>query len=84
MLKNKNKIRSKYKIKIISLVMTVLIILPIISGCGEKESQKYLVDLEVWGVFDDNSDFAEIIGEFKKVKPFVYRVTYKKITLDIY
>ncbi|HBI17069.1 MAG: hypothetical protein UR60_C0042G0008 [Candidatus Moranbacteria bacterium GW2011_GWF2_34_56] len=80
MIKNKEK----YKIKIIALLLVVFMIVPIISGCAETKSQKYLVDLEIWGSFDDNGDFAEIFGALKKVNPFIDNIVYKKIPINTY
>ncbi|MFA6184206.1 MAG: extracellular solute-binding protein [Parcubacteria group bacterium] len=82
MLKNKKKYKTK--IKIMSLMVILLMVIPIISGCAESKSQKYAVDLEIWGSFDDTGDFSEIIGEFKKANPFVDNIIYKKVPVDSY
>lgn len=79
--KNKNKFNLK---KTIALTVLVFMLLPIFSGCAESPSKKYLVDLEVWGSFDDNSDFSEIFAAFKGANPFVRNITYKKIPVDSY
>lgn len=78
------KQKYKYKIKITSLALVLFLILPVVSGCAESKSQKYIVDLEIWGSFDDNGDLSDIIGEIKKVDPFIDTVTYKKIPIDTY
>ena len=85
MFKNKNKNNHKSSlIKIISLSVIFFLVVPIFSGCAESSSKKYLVDLEVWGSFEDNSDFSEIFGAFKKADPFVRNINYKKIPVDSY
>ena len=61
-----------------------LLIMPIFSGCSQKKSNKYKIDLEIWGVFDDNSDFAEIMSEYKKVNPFINKIVYRKFSVDSY
>ncbi|KKP68019.1 MAG: Extracellular solute-binding protein family 1 [Candidatus Moranbacteria bacterium GW2011_GWE1_35_17] len=80
MIKNKKK----YKIKIVALLLAIFMIVPVVSGCAETKSQKYLVDLEVWGSFDDNNDFSEILAELRAVNPFIEKVVYKKIPIDSY
>jgi len=77
--KNKNKL-----IKVISLLVAIFIVAPFLSGCSESGSKKYLVDLEVWGAFDDNSDFSKIFEGVKDTNPFIRNIVYKKIPVDTY
>lgn len=85
MSKNKNKTEKRINlIKMTSLLLILFMIVPIFSGCEESASKKYIVDLEVWGSFDDTGDFSEIFTAFKKVDPFVRNISYKKIPIDSY
>lgn len=59
-------------------------VMPVISGCAESKSNKYSLDLEVWGSFDDNSDFSEILAKLNKANPFINKVVYKRIPIDSY
>jgi ABC-type glycerol-3-phosphate transport system substrate-binding protein len=77
--KNKNKI-----IKTISFLIVVFMIIPMLSGCSSSGSKKYLVDLEIWGSFDDTGDFSQIFGAAKDANPFIRNIVYKKIPIDSY
>lgn len=79
--KNKNK---KKLIKTIAILMAIFIVVPFLSGCTETGSKKYLVDLEVWGAFDDSGDFSKIFEGIKKADPFIRNISYKKIPIDTY
>ncbi len=75
--------KKKFVKTIVILLMFVLIV-PLFSGCSEKSSNKYKIDLEIWGVFDDNTDFAEAISEYRNINPFIDKITYKKFPVDGY
>lgn len=56
-----------------------------LSGCGIKSSpEAYKIDLEVWGVFDDSDAYADIIGEYAKLNPYVETITYRKLQPETY
>lgn len=78
-MKNKKKIT-----KILILLLAVSLIVPFFSGCGNKASTQYLVDLEIWGVFDDADDYVDLISEYRKINPFVGNISYKKFTIENY
>lgn len=50
-----------------------------LSGCGAKPPA-YVVDLEIWGLFDDSDTFNEAIVEYKKINPHVGEIKYRKLT----
>lgn len=53
------------------------------SGC-KKPSPTYKVNLEIWGVFDSNDAYSEIISEYRRINPFIGDIRYKKFTVDNY
>ena len=71
---------SKTKIVVSFLVIGFLVVL---SGCGKKNSG-YKLNLEVWGVFDDSNDYAEIFSKYKEVNKFIGEIKYRKFTIDTY
>lgn len=77
----------KKTIIIIAVVVVVLLIALGIFFSGsllKSTSQKYEVDLEVWGLFDDSDVFSEIFENFKKIDPNIRQINYKKLTTDTY
>jgi len=74
---------TKKKIKLISLFAVFLFSVMFFSGCG-KQNTGYLVNLEIWGLFDDSSDYEEIITEYKKINPYVGEIRYRKFTPETY
>ena len=59
--------------------------LVLISGCGCKPvTQKYKVDLEVWGPIDDTDSYAEIFNNYRKLNPNVGNIVYKKQRIETY
>ncbi|MGW8185131.1 MAG: ABC transporter substrate-binding protein [Candidatus Moraniibacteriota bacterium] len=76
--------KKKYRIKMTALTLIIFLVVPFLSGCAEKSSQKYLVNLEIWGSFDDTEDFNQMLGEIQKANPFIEDVIYKKIPIDSY
>lgn len=81
MKKNKNK---NIIIKTVSMLLVVFVLMPILSGCSESPSKKYMVNLEVWGSFDDSGDFSKIFDSFKDANPFIKNIVYKKIPINTY
>lgn len=77
----KNKMNIKFKI-----LISIALILPVFlfSGCGKPKSVPYLVDLEIWGLFDSSDVFLETITEYKRINPYVGNIKYKKLTPDTY
>lgn len=85
MKKNKIKIKNKYNyIKKISLALVIFLMVPFLTGCETAGSQRYSLDLEVWGSFDDTNDFSDIIAAAMESNPFIKNIIYKKIPIDTY
>jgi len=80
MLKNKHK----KTIKTFSALLAMILAVPIFSGCSSSSSNKYSVDLEIWGSFDDSNDLVTIFNAFQKADPFVRNINYKKIPIQSY
>ncbi|MFZ2153819.1 MAG: extracellular solute-binding protein [Candidatus Moraniibacteriota bacterium] len=81
------KNKKKYKINLHRGVASflVFVMLPLfMGGCGTQKSATYKAELEIWGSFDDNDDFSEIISEYKKINPFIGDIIYKKVPIDSY
>lgn len=56
----------------------------VLSGCGLRDqTEAYVVDLEVWGIFDDSNAYQEIFNAYKGINPHV-RITYRKFPVDTY
>ncbi|HBP01544.1 MAG: hypothetical protein UX75_C0033G0006 [Candidatus Moranbacteria bacterium GW2011_GWE2_47_10] len=72
--------------KNIKIILSLLAFVPVLffSGCNEPKSVPYLVNLEIWGVFDSSDVFVEAIAEYKKVNPYVGEIKYKKFSPDTY
>lgn len=73
----------KSKIRIIAVLLAILVV-PVFSGCGSSNQASYMVNLEIWGVFDDSTVFNEIINQYKQVNPYVGEIKYKKFSQDTY
>ena len=69
--------------KIITSFFSVALML-ILSGCGSSTATTYKIDLEIWGLFDDSVTYDSIIGEYKKINPYVGEIKYKKSSADTY
>lgn len=81
------KNKKKYKINLHRGVASFLVFLMLplfMGGCGTQKSATYKAELEIWGSFDDNDDFSEIISEYKKINPFIGDIIYKKVPIDSY
>ncbi len=70
--------------KKISVLVVLFLAVTVLSGCLKKADSKYDVTIEVWGVFDDSSDYNDIIQEYRKKHPFVKGITYRKFTIEEY
>ncbi len=72
--------------KNILFLMAVVCSTVFLSGCGFKSSapEKYLVRLEVWGVFDDSDAYTEIFNDYQKMNPYIGQITYRKLPLETY
>lgn len=72
-------------VKIISAFFMLAGIM-LISGCGCKQTnpKQYTLNLEIWGLFDNQEAFSDIIENYKKVNPNIGQVTYKKLAVDTY
>ncbi len=81
----------KAKIKIIKNKKTIAAFflmagILVVSGCGLKQPnpKRYTINLEVWGLFDDQDAFNKIIDTYKKLDPNIGDITYKKMSPDTY
>lgn len=67
---------------------SLLLLLPVflLSGCSLTKPQEvpYLIDLEIWGIFDDTDAFGTLFEQYRKYNPFVGSTEYKKFTLENY
>lgn len=73
------------KTKIILSSFAIIGVL-ILAGCGCKQPnpKQYTINLEVWGLFDDQSAFSTIIENYKKLNPNIGEIAYKKMSPDTY
>ena len=74
---------TKYKSRIL-LAFLAIAIVPFFSGCAAEQQAGYVVNLEVWGIFDDSSVYNEIINQYKKINPYVGEIKYRKFSQDTY
>ncbi|MBP7060641.1 MAG: extracellular solute-binding protein [Candidatus Moranbacteria bacterium] len=76
--------QSKYQRMLMSVLLLGSAVL--FSGCGFKSSgvEGYKVSLEVWGVFDDSDAYASVIGDYKKLNPFIQKIEYRKLSPETY
>ena len=76
------------KIIQIAVVLTVILVIVItglfVFGKKDKPKGKYSMDLEMWGVFDNSSDYETIFSDYIKLNPHIDDITYKKFTVDKY
>jgi len=72
------------KNKIISFIVLLIFVFSF-SGCGCKESTPgFGLNLEVWGVNDDQDVFYEIFQKYPKINPKIKKVTYRKFSAETY
>lgn len=70
-----------FRVGILSILTLVVLAL---SGCGFRDqTTAYVVNLEIWGAFDDSDAYQEIIGAYRNLNPHV-RITYRKFPVDTY
>ncbi|EKE25138.1 MAG: hypothetical protein ACD_5C00275G0002 [uncultured bacterium] len=65
------------------LAFLAVAIVPFFSGCGSQD-EGYLVNLQIWGVFDDSTVFNEIISQYKTLNPYIGEIKYRKFSQDTY
>lgn len=63
--------------------ISLIAIVPIISGCGSS-NPGYLVNLEIWGTRNDSTSYNEIIGQYKKLNPYIGDIKYRKFSESTY
>jgi len=80
-LHNKIKIKMNYRRITGFLLVSILTLTPFLFyGCGDKGTViPYKLTLEIWGVFDDSGNFADINTGYIGSNPRVEKVIYKKI-----
>lgn len=73
-------------IKRIFLAFFLVIISVSFSGCGCKQqtAATYKINLEVWGLFDNEDPYRDTFDAFIKQNPSVGNIRYKKMTPDSY
>lgn len=65
-------------------MLVVALMMLTLSGCGLRdETSSYVVNLEIWGVFDDTDAYQETITAYRNLNPHV-RITYRKFPVDTY
>lgn len=75
----------KNKKKLVSIFVTSLLVFSL-SGCGLKKQVgvSYKMNLEVWGVFDDQDDYSEIFKKYQEVNPQIEQISFRKLPPDTY
>ncbi|EKE16013.1 MAG: hypothetical protein ACD_11C00054G0003 [uncultured bacterium] len=73
----------KAKIKKLLLIFAIISPLVLFSGCG-KQNTGYMVNLEIWGLFDSSIVYDEIINQYKKVNPYIGDIKFRKFTPETY
>ena len=68
----------------IALALLMIAAIPLLSGCGTSTSSGYVVNLEIWGPFDDSLVYSEIINQYKQVNPYAGEIKYRKFSQDTY
>ncbi len=73
------------KIKIV-LSFFMLCGVLLLGGCGCKQTNpnKYSLKLEVWGLFDNQEAFMDIIENYRKINPNISEISYRKMSVDTY
>ena len=67
----------------IILALVAIAVVPLLSGCGTAPSG-YVVNLEIWGTFDDSLVYSTIIDQYKKINPYIGEIKYRKFAQDTY
>lgn len=55
-----------------------------LAGCGTDPNASYVVNLEVWGVFDDSDAYQEVFTAYRDLNPHVANITYRKMPIETY
>lgn len=73
------------KTKIVSSVIIIGSVL-LLGGCGCKQTNpnKYTIKLEIWGLFDNQDAFFDIIENYRRVNPNISNISYRKMSPDTY
>ncbi len=76
-------INTKTKLVLSILALSGILLL---GGCGCKQTNpnKYSLKLEVWGLFDNQEAFGDIIENYKRINPNIADISYKKLAPDTY
>jgi multiple sugar transport system substrate-binding protein len=72
----------KNKTRLLFALLAIMAV-PLFSGCGSSSSS-YLVNLEIWGPYDESQVYTTIIEQYKKVNPYIGEIKYKKFSSDTY
>lgn len=82
---NQSVIGVGVKIKI-ALSFIILVGIMLLSGCGCKQvnPKQYNLKLEIWGLFDNQEAWKDVIENYKKINPNISDVRYKKLAVDTY
>lgn len=77
--------KSKTKQKIVASFLLLFCML-FLSGCGcVNKEPVYSIELEVWGLVDDNDVYDEIFNNYSSyVNKHVVKINYRKFTVDTY
>lgn len=66
-------------------VLPLLVAALLLSGCGEDGPPGYLIDLEVWGAFEDTTPYRDMFQAFEKMsEAHIGRVTYRQMEEETY
>lgn len=66
------------------LAIFAIMVIPFFSGCGTASQSGYMVNLEIWGTFDDSMVYSEIINQYRTINPYVGDIKYKKFSQETY
>lgn len=53
-------------------------------GCRQTNPNKYSLKLEIWGLFDNQDAFFEIIENYQRINPNISGINYRKMSPDTY
>lgn len=82
-MQTKKKFISFGKLRVVSFLAAIFMVV-LFSGCGTAQQSNYIVNLEIWGVFDDSTVYNEIISQYKQINPYVGEIKYRKFSQDSY
>lgn len=65
--------------------VSVLVVASVVlAGCGADPQERYQIELEVWGTFDDSDAYQEIFSEYRKINSHIKQITYRKLPIESY